>query len=84
VIGDLFDTTTARRIRQEQTPDRQDADRPAPAAEAGDKKASDTKAWPDCKVCGKPAHFGFGVALRKGEIGRWSCALHRDQVRDMK
>lgn len=33
-----------------------------------------------CAVCGGPAHFGFGVKLLAGELGRWACAAHREQV----
>ena len=30
-----------------------------------------------CFVCGQPASFGFGVFLREGKEGRWTCAAHR-------
>jgi hypothetical protein len=30
-----------------------------------------------CYVCGQPARFGFGVHLRRGLEGRWTCAAHR-------
>jgi hypothetical protein len=30
-----------------------------------------------CFVCGQPARFGFGVHLRRGLEGRWTCAAHR-------
>jgi hypothetical protein len=30
-----------------------------------------------CFVCGQPARFGFGVRIRQGEEGRWSCVAHR-------
>jgi hypothetical protein len=33
-----------------------------------------------CAVCGGPAHFGFGVKLLAGQLGRWSCAEHRELV----
>jgi len=32
-----------------------------------------------CFVCGQPASFGFGVFLREGREGRWTCAAHRPQ-----
>ena len=32
-----------------------------------------------CFACGQPARFGFGVRIRQGEEGRWSCAAHRPQ-----
>jgi hypothetical protein len=30
-----------------------------------------------CEVCGIDAPFGYRVALRKGELGRWFCREHR-------
>jgi hypothetical protein len=33
-----------------------------------------------CEVCGAPAHFGFGVSIRQGQEGRWSCWEHREAV----
>jgi hypothetical protein len=30
-----------------------------------------------CMECGRFAHFGYGVRLRMGQLGRWYCALHR-------
>jgi hypothetical protein len=30
-----------------------------------------------CAECGRWAAFGFGVSLRKGQLGRWYCAEHR-------
>ena len=30
-----------------------------------------------CFICGQPARFGFGVHLRRGFEGRWTCAAHR-------
>ncbi len=36
-----------------------------------------------CAVCGADAGFGFGVFLRRGQEGRWSCAAHRGQVEAM-
>jgi hypothetical protein len=30
-----------------------------------------------CGVCGRLAHFGYGVRVRQGEEGRWFCAAHR-------
>jgi hypothetical protein len=32
-----------------------------------------------CVVCGQPASFGFGVSMREGREGRWTCAAHRPQ-----
>jgi hypothetical protein len=32
-----------------------------------------------CLVCGQPASFGFGVSVRAGREGRWTCAAHRPQ-----
>jgi hypothetical protein len=34
-----------------------------------------------CMACCAPAHFGFGVKLRAGELGRWACAEHREIVK---
>lgn len=34
-----------------------------------------------CMICGEPAHFGFGVKLRAGNLGRWSCREHIAQVK---
>ena len=36
-----------------------------------------------CAVCGADAGFGFGVFLRRGREGRWSCMAHRGQVEAM-
>ena len=33
-----------------------------------------------CAVCGGPAHFGFGVKLLAGQLGRWACTEHREHV----
>ena len=30
-----------------------------------------------CETCGKPASFGFGVALLKGRLGTWFCNDHK-------
>jgi hypothetical protein len=32
-----------------------------------------------CCVCGQLAPFGYGVALRQGQEGRWFCGAHRPQ-----
>ncbi|ACB97295.1 hypothetical protein Bind_3745 (plasmid) [Beijerinckia indica subsp. indica ATCC 9039] len=37
-----------------------------------------------CLICGKPAHFGFGVSLLHGIEGRWSCFSHREDVKRRK
>jgi len=34
-----------------------------------------------CKICGAPAHFGFGVKLRAGITGRWACSEHREAIK---
>ncbi len=41
--------------------------------------------FPDhaCAVCGVDCGFGFGVFLRQGKPGRWSCLAHRDDVERM-
>ncbi len=36
-----------------------------------------------CRVCGGPASFGFGVSVRTGREGRWSCLPHRTEVERM-
>ena len=36
-----------------------------------------------CAVCGADCGFGFGVSMRFGRAGRWSCLEHRDQVERM-
>ena len=33
-----------------------------------------------CAVCGADAPYGFGVALRKGQLGMWYCRKHRPLV----
>jgi hypothetical protein len=30
-----------------------------------------------CHECGRWGSYGFGVALRSGQLGRWYCAAHR-------
>jgi hypothetical protein len=30
-----------------------------------------------CSVCGADASFGYGVSLRRGELGDWRCREHR-------
>ena len=37
-----------------------------------------------CALCGAAAQFGFGVSLRKGQIGVWSCFQHRAEVKSGK
>lgn len=34
---------------------------------------------PKCKLCGRPACFGYGVRILKGELGTWYCGLHNPQ-----
>jgi hypothetical protein len=33
-----------------------------------------------CTICGAPAYFGFGVNVREGREGLWSCREHRAAV----
>ena len=33
-----------------------------------------------CAVCGEHGSFGFGVSIRRGTAGRWSCLAHREDV----
>lgn len=37
-----------------------------------------------CAVCGADAPFGFGVSLRLGRSGIWTCGQHRDAGRTLK
>jgi hypothetical protein len=30
-----------------------------------------------CVECGRSGPFGFGVSLRRGQLGRWYCRDHR-------
>jgi hypothetical protein len=36
-----------------------------------------------CTICERVAHFGFGVKLRAGQLGRWSCSDHINEVRNI-
>ena len=34
--------------------------------------------WHPCYVCGKPySPFGYGVDLKREQLGRWYCAEHK-------
>jgi hypothetical protein len=35
-----------------------------------------------CAICGAPALLGFGVKLLAGQLGRWACSQHRDEVKN--
>ena len=55
------------------------------AARAAARTRTPMEDGPDhlCRVCGEPAGFGFGVFLRRGIEGRWSCMAHRAEVEAM-
>ena len=59
-------------------------ERPARTPHAAAAKAEVTEARDHvCVVCGVDCGFGFGVSMRFGRAGRWSCLEHRDQVERM-
>jgi len=37
-----------------------------------------------CDVCGAPASLGYGVSLRRAQLGRWRCPDHPMQKEDPK
>lgn len=38
--------------------------------------------WHICAACG--GRGNFGVRVSRGNYGRWACAEHRDQVKEMR
>lgn len=42
---------------------------------------NDTTRLHHCRICGRLAAWGFGVALDRGRDGTWLCFQHQDRAR---